>query len=64
MTNEEYMAIVNKVAFEADKAKPKMETYKDDYSMGIYVGLLRAVNILRGSYKILEQEVNTDEDSD
>ena len=54
MTNEEYMTIVNKVAFKANKAKPKMETYKDDYNMGVYVGLLEAVEILRGSYKALE----------
>lgn len=62
MTNQEYMTIVNKVAFEADKAKPKMEPYKDDYNMGVYVGLLKAVNILRASYNSVKTELKSCED--
>lgn len=57
MTNQEYMTIVNKVAFEADKAKPKMEPYKDDYNMGVYVGLLKAVSILRANYNSVKTEL-------
>lgn len=62
MTNQEYMTIVNKVAFEADKVKPKMEPYKDDYNMGVYVGLLKAVSILRASYNSFTTELKPCED--